>query len=104
MDMLCANVIIERELMIIGDLLMQATLDISSLSEETELLSSAQASSELDDGWFSSMVAELLAPDDHLPSAIFTASPDQDSVFQYDSPFSRQHSQSKKRKRPSAAL
>jgi len=81
---------------------MQTTLDFSSLSEETELPPSAQASSELDDGWLSSMVTELFAPDNHPPIENDTAPPDQDSVFQYNSPFSRQHSQSNKRKRTSA--
>ena len=56
--------------------------------KELELLSSPEASDELDESWLASMVAELLEPEGDLPSSISGppsgALPDLDFVPEYE--------------------
>ena len=56
--------------------------------KELELLSSPEASDELDESWLASMVAELLEPEGDLPSSISdpqgAALPDLDFVSEYE--------------------
>ena len=88
---------------------LQASVEPFSSPGDFDVLTTSEASDELDEPWLASMVAELLAPEGDAPSdvsgpqgaALPTSDPlsEYESLSGYESLFLQPPSQSKKRKR-----